>query len=92
MVSDTKYVIYKYFLYKIYRIIKYDLTEGRIQKNLLAYTNNEVKTFLIDNRQNIDNTIADILSENGFKDVEFCEKITDDIVKAILYEYVIYDE
>jgi hypothetical protein len=92
MVSDIRYLIYKYFMNKIHNFIQYDLTTGRIHKQKVAYTENEIVNFLNNNRQNINNTITDLVDENEITDLENAEKVSDEIIKVILYDYVLYEE
>ena len=92
MPSDIHYLIYKYFMNKIHNFIQYDLTTGRIHNQKIAYTENEIVNFLNNNRQNINNTITDLVDENEIKNLENAEKVSDEIIKVILYDYVLYEE
>ena len=78
---------------KIHKFINYDLTQGRIQKQKLAYTENEIKGFLNNSKENIQNVIHDIVIEYEI-DVYSKEEhvIENECIKAILYEYVFYEE
>jgi hypothetical protein len=93
MVSDYRSIFFNSMTKKIHKIITYDLTQGRIQKQKLAYTENEIKGFLNNNRENIQQVIHDIVIEyeiNVYSKEEHV--IENECIKAILYEYVFYEE
>ena len=92
MPSDIKYSIYKYFKEEIIKIIEFDLTERRIQEQKLAFTKDEIKKFINDNILNINETIYVLIEENNLNDIEICKKTTRNIIKIILYEYIIYED
>ena len=93
MVSDYRSIFFKNMTQKIHKFINYDLTQGRIQKQKFAYTENEIKVFLNNNKENIQQAIHDIVTEY---EIDVCSKeehiIDDDCIKAILYEYIFYEE
>jgi hypothetical protein len=93
MVSDYRSIFFNSMTKKIHKIIGYDLTQGRIQKQKLAYTENEIKGFLNNNKENIQNVIHDIVIEYEINVYSKEEHVIDDeCIKAILYEYVFYEE
>jgi hypothetical protein len=92
MPSDIQYLIRKYFQEMIHKFIEYDLTTGRTNDGKIPLTKNEIINFLNINKNNIENTIYDLIQENDIKTLELCKGISEEFVKVILYEYVIYDE
>ena len=92
MPSDIQYLIRKYFQEMIHKIIEYDLTTGRTNEGKLALTKNEIINFLNNSKDYIDNTTYDIIQENEVKTLELCKGISEEIVKVVLYEYIIYEE
>lgn len=92
MPSDIHYLIHKHFQDTIHKIIEFDLTAGRIDDGKVAFTKNKIITFLNNNKNNIDNAIYDLIQDNDVKTVELSKTISEEIIKVILYEYVIYEE
>lgn len=92
MVSDYRSIFFNSMTQKIHDFIRYDLTTGRIHRQRLPYTENEIQIFIHNNRELIQSVIHDIVTEYEI-DVYSKEKIEleDQCIKAILYEYIHYE-